>query len=156
MIKPTIALVAVACFASPSALAATLPASEADISSRQAALPLLNPSSPVRRAAAAGVPPRERKLQPAGPVCYVFGTSGEAPPVLQCSYFGCSGSVGCADESDCLDKAKQNCQVDDGFEFRGRGRWFGMALFVLRLATRRIVSTTQDSKTALIEGRIPP
>jgi hypothetical protein len=114
MTKP-IAIAFVAVLISSSSWAATLPASEAD-SITQAALPLLNPSLPVRRAAAAGVPPRERKLQPAGPVCFVFGTSGEAPPVLQCSYFGCSGSTSCAYESECVDKAKQTCQVDDGFE----------------------------------------
>jgi hypothetical protein len=103
MVKPNLSLV----FATSALVqswslssAATNPATEADSRSPGAHLSL-TPSARVRRAAAAGVPPQERKLSLQSVVpasCYLLGQGGPPSPV-SCNGFSCTGSNCVADEA---------------------------------------------------------
>jgi hypothetical protein len=99
MIKPT-TLVFLATFFS-SSLAATRP-SDADAS--HANTPV---GSGVRRAAAAGVPSEERKLQQNATVCYQVDVP---PTVVPCSAVTCTPSDVCyTDQDSCLMDADYYC-----------------------------------------------
>jgi hypothetical protein len=123
MVKPLVLVLAVAALISSSSSslswAATLPASEEVSSSSPAAhRPLLGPSTRVRKAAAAGVPPHERKLQfEPEMLCYVSRKTIGVPPVeVSCIEVGqCSAPVKCIGTA-CLTDALASCEKEPFFK----------------------------------------
>jgi hypothetical protein len=97
-----------------------LPA-EAD-SSSPGTHPPLAPSLRVRRAAAAGVPPHERKLQSGDTTCYWID-DGNASPV-SCYELSCTGDgAACvADEGTAMRDGSNLCEIASAFEVMSPNR----------------------------------
>jgi hypothetical protein len=123
MIKPTIALAAVAALVSSptSTLAATVPAAEAG-SSSPGAHPPLAPSLRVRRAAAAGVPPHERKLLQSGATSCYWIEGGGPPTPTSCGGLSCSGATCVADEDTAKRDGSNLCAGAWAFEVANPNR----------------------------------
>jgi hypothetical protein len=112
MITPALALAFAALVPSSSAVAATLMASKTD--SRGWVIPPA--SSRVHRAAAAGVPSEERKLQ-LGQICFVFETNESYDYILvSCDEVSCFLPVCEADEESSYKDGAKNCAKIGAFE----------------------------------------
>jgi hypothetical protein len=103
MIKPAVSLVCIAALVS---------SAKADWSPSGA---LAAPSARVRRAAAAGVPPEERKLNQVEPVCFEISEGGYAAPVA-CDEVSCSGPVCDADQGTSFRDGSIDCRKTGAFQ----------------------------------------
>jgi hypothetical protein len=123
MIKPTLSLMFVTVSLVQSSLSSPdfAATAEADSSSPTANHPHLQaPSSRLRRAAAAGVPPQERKLQNAQ-ACFMVGGAGPSTPVA-CSQVSCSVATCVADEDTAKREGSNVCEENEAFAIANPNR----------------------------------